>query len=74
MKRMTFEERIDRLTEGHEALAQTVELLAMENRQIAAENQKRDRRLGEIMESLASLVRVAEMHENRITHVEDRLG
>ena len=29
---MTFDERIDKLTERHEALTQTVELLAAENR------------------------------------------
>jgi hypothetical protein len=47
---MTLDERLERLTERHEALTQTVELMAMENRQ-------RDRRLGEIMEGIASLLR-----------------
>ena len=40
---MTTDERIEKLTERHEALTQTVELMA-------AENQQRDRRLGEIEE------------------------
>ena len=56
---MTFEQ----LKERHEALTQTVELLA-------AENRERDRRLGQIMESIARLVHVAEIHEHRITGLE----
>jgi hypothetical protein len=57
---MTIDERIERLTERHEALTQTVELIVAENRQ-------RDRRLGEIMEGIARLLHVAEIHEQRIT-------
>ena len=53
---MTLDERLERLTERHEALTQSVELMAIENRQ-------RDRRLGEIMEGIASLLHVAEIHE-----------
>jgi FtsZ-binding cell division protein ZapB len=70
---MTFEQ----LQERHEALTQTVELvaadirqLAAENRQMAAENRERDKRLGQIMESIARLVHVAEIHEHRITGLE----
>ena len=60
---MTIDERIERLVERHEALSQTVELLVEENKQ-------RDRRMGEIMEGLASLVHVAEIHERRLTELE----
>ncbi|HXM42929.1 MAG TPA: hypothetical protein VN924_16875 [Bryobacteraceae bacterium] len=74
---MTLDERLERLTERHEALAQTVELIAAdirqltaENRQMAAENKERDRRLGQIMEGIARLVHVAEIHEHRITRLE----
>jgi hypothetical protein len=63
---MTFEQ----LKERHEALTQTVELLAAENRQTAAENKERDKRLGQIMEGVARLVHVAEIHEHRITGLE----
>jgi hypothetical protein len=63
---MTFEQ----LKERHEALTQTVELLAIENRQMAAENKERDRRLGQIMEGIARLVHVAEIHEYPITGLE----
>lgn len=53
---MTMDERLERLTERHEALTQSVELMALEN-------QERDRRLDQIMEGLARLVHVAEIHE-----------
>jgi hypothetical protein len=63
---MTFEQ----LKERHEALTQTVELLALENRQIAAENKERDKRLGQIMEGIGRLLSVAEIREHRITRPE----
>jgi archaellum component FlaC len=67
---MTIDERIERLTERHEPLAQTVALLAAENRQTTAENRQRDKRMGEIMEGIARLLHVAEIHERRITELE----
>ena len=70
---MTLDERLERLTERHEALTQTVELLAEENKQISAENKQRDKRLGEIMEGIASLLHIAEIHEQRLDRHDDRL-
>jgi len=63
---MTIDERLERLTERHEALTQSVELMAIENRQ-------RDKRMGEIMEGIASLLHVAEIREQRLDHHEERL-
>jgi hypothetical protein len=40
---------------------------------MAAENKQRDRRLGEIMEGIASLLHVAEIHEQRLDQHDDRL-
>jgi regulator of replication initiation timing len=60
---MTIDQRLERLTERHEALTQSVELMAAENRQTAAENKQRDKRLGEIMEGIARLLHVAQIHE-----------
>ena len=74
---MTIDERLEKLTERHEALAQTVELLVAENRQVAEqnrqaaeENRQRDRRMGQIMESIASLAHIAEIHEQPIERLE----
>jgi hypothetical protein len=61
---MTFEERIQRLAERHEALTQTVELMS-------AENRERDRRMTEVMEAIARLLHIAEIHERRIEHLEN---
>ena len=74
---MTIDERLERLTERHEALTQTVELLVADNRQtaaeMAAENKKRDQRMGEIMEGIARLLLVAEAHEGRLDGHERRI-
>jgi len=67
---MTIDERLERLTERHEALTQTVELLTAENKQMAAENKQRDRRMGEVMEGIARLLHIAEIHEQRIERLE----
>ena len=61
---MTIDERPERLAERHEALTQSVELMA-------ADNRMRDRRLSEIMEGIARLLHVAEIRENRITGLEE---
>ena len=64
---MTIDERLERLTERHEALTQTVELMV-------AENRERDRqvsaRFREVMEGIARLLHVAELHEERIERLE----
>jgi hypothetical protein len=48
-----------------------VELQAADTRQMAAENKQRDRRLGEIMEGIARLLHIAEIHEHRLTNLGD---
>jgi archaellum component FlaC len=68
---MTIDERLERLTDRHEALTQTVELLAADHRQMAEENKQRDRRLSEIMEGIARLLHVAEIHEHRLDDLEE---
>jgi archaellum component FlaC len=61
---MTFEERIEKLTERHEALAQSVELMGHRlDTIITAINQD--------AENIRALTRIAEMHERRIENLED---
>lgn len=57
---MTFDERIDRLTERHEALTQTVEMIQHEIR--------------DLKEAAQALLRIAEAHETRITRLEGEEG
>ena len=60
---MTIDERLERLAERHEALTQSVELMA-------AENRERDRRMGEVMEGIAHLLHIAEIQEHRNERLE----
>lgn len=64
---MTIDERLERLTERHEALTQTVEHLA---RQGEEQNSRIDRLVG-VMESLIEVVRE---HESRINGLEHGPG
>ena len=62
---MTIDERLDRLTERHEALTQTVEL-------IAAAQIKNDERMAELTETMTRLANIIIAHEQRIESLEDR--
>ena len=62
---MTIDERLDRLTERHEALTQTVELIAVA--QI-----KNDERMAELTETMTRLANIIIAHEQRIEDLEDR--
>jgi hypothetical protein len=62
---MTIDERLDRLTERHEALAQTMEL-------IAAAPIKNDERMAELTETMTRLANIIIAHEQRIEDLEDR--
>jgi len=64
---MSIDERLDRLTERHEALTQTVELLVAENKE---RDRRNDERFTKIMDGLTRLLRIAEIHEHRITNLE----
>ena len=63
---MTTDERIDKLTERHEALAQSMEMMVMENRQLSA-------LVRQVTETVRALSRVAELHQHRIDSQDDRL-
>ena len=66
---MTIDERLDRLTERHEALTQTVELMAIENR----ERDKRwDTRHAQLVEIVEKLLHIAEIHEQRLDRLESK--
>ena len=64
---MTIDERLERLTERHEALTQTVELMAAENRAGFARLEKI---VGQMARSIDTLARVAELHEHRLDALE----
>jgi len=62
---MTVDERIDRLTERHEALTMSLELASAEIQQLKG--------IAEItLDSIKRLERIAYSHETRISAIEDR--
>ena len=74
---MTIDERLEKLTERHEALAQSIELMIHENRERDERWDKRFGQLGSILEkitdSVAHLSHIAELHQHRLDSHSDRL-
>ena len=66
----TIDERLDRLTERHEALTQTVELIAAMHRDNEKQFAEIGKRFAEVGESIRALERIAEIHEHRLSHLE----
>jgi len=64
---MTIDERLDRLTERHEVMTQTVELMAMENRAGFA---RLETIVGQMARSIHTLARIVDLHEHRIDTLE----
>ncbi|HET7893694.1 MAG TPA: hypothetical protein VFL34_19345 [Candidatus Sulfotelmatobacter sp.] len=60
---MTIDERLDRLTERHEALTQTVEILARTTHE-------HTQQITDIMEAAARLLQIAQVKEQRLTRLE----
>lgn len=60
---MTIDERLDRLTGRHEALTQSVELLARTSHE-------HSQQITDIMEAAAHLLHIARIHEKRLTRLE----
>jgi archaellum component FlaC len=61
---MDIDERLERLTQRHEALTQTVELLTKDLSDMKV-------LVNDIAEGTARLLHVAEIHEKRISRLED---
>jgi hypothetical protein len=60
---MTIDERLERLTERHEALTQSVGILARTT-------QEHSQQITDSMEAAARLAHVAQIHEQRLTRLE----
>jgi len=67
---MTIDERLERLTERHEALTQTVELVAREIQEMKSSIEGVKSFTTDIAEGTARLLRIAEIHEHRISRLE----
>ena len=62
---MTIDERLERLTERHEALAQSLELLSHEVRETRANVEALVAAVRIDAENIRALARIAETHERR---------
>lgn len=62
---MNIDERLEKLVERHEALSQTVELIAIENRKIESA-------VIQIMQGISDLVSIVRSHEQRLSNLEQR--
>ena len=67
---MTIDERLERLAERHEALTQTVEVLAGMQRQNEKLFARNEERMGQLMDAVNRIVRVLESHERRLEDLE----
>ena len=85
---MNIDERLDRLVERHEALAESVQLLtrdvhslgeyvhslAQDVQSLAQSVKTHERYIGDIMETTARLLHVAQIPEQRLTRLEGQEG
>ena len=67
---MTIDERLERLTERHEALAQSLELLTHEVRETRAAAEALVVAVQTDAENIRALARIAAIHEHRLTDLE----
>lgn len=77
---MTIDERLERLAERHEGLAQTVEMLAVSVPNLERLSEANEGRVDRLTEQMANLMdtmnrlgNIVIAHEDRIGNVEERL-
>jgi hypothetical protein len=70
---MNIDQRLDRLTERHEALTQTLEIIAGMQKKNEEAHQKNEALMARVVETIESVARIVHAHEQRITRLEDDL-
>ena len=68
---MNIDERLERLVDRHEALAQSVELLLVATRDNTANIRSLVEVTNQDAENIRALARIVELHERGITDLED---
>lgn len=75
---MTIDERLEKLTERHEALSQSLELLTADVQDMQRAQKERDVRIdqlhAEMMLAIARLANTAEAHNGQLADHQDRLS
>ena len=71
---MTTDERLDRLTERHEALAESLQLLTADVQSLAQSAKEHDRILHGHANLIGDLAKIASAHEQRLQRLEGHQG
>jgi len=71
---VTTDERLDRLTERHEALAESLQLLTADVQSLAQSVKEHDRILRGHADLIGDLARIAAGHEQRMQRLEGHQG
>jgi len=71
---MNTDERLERLTEKHEALAESLQLLTADVQSLAQSVKEHDRILRGHADLIGDLARIASVHEQRTDRLEGRQG
>lgn len=75
---MTIDERLEKLTERHEALSQSLELLTADVQDMQRAQKERDVRIdqlhAEMMLAIARLANTAEAHNGQLADHQDRIN
>ena len=71
---MTTDERLDRLTERHEALAESLQLLTVDVQSLAQSVKEHDRILRGHADLIGDLARIASGHEQGMQRLEGNQG
>ena len=67
---MTVDERLDRLTDRTEAIAESLELVVLQVRDLGEQVKALGTYVQQDAENIRGLARIAEIHERRLTHLE----
>jgi peptidoglycan hydrolase CwlO-like protein len=67
---MTTDERLDRLTERTQAIAESLELVVLEVRELSGNVKELGKYIQQDAENIRRLAHIAEIHQQRITHLE----
>ncbi|HYY69362.1 MAG TPA: hypothetical protein VE734_06495 [Terriglobales bacterium] len=67
-----IDERLDRLTERHEALSQSIQLLTADVHALQEAAKMTMNAAASLLETTTNLTRIVESHERRITRLEGR--
>jgi hypothetical protein len=69
---MNIDERLEKLTERHEALTQAVEIIAGMQRENERQIGDVTSRLGQVVDAIGRLARIAEIHEQRLDDLDSK--